>query len=59
LGADVTSEYFVCDDEVQRSGLRSLAQVGICCLSIFYYAFADRRRELQLGPSLNKLRQGH
>lgn len=58
-GADVTREYFVCGDDVQRSCLRSMAQVGICCLSVFYYVFSERYRELELGPRINKLRQGH
>jgi hypothetical protein len=57
--ADLTREYFVCDDDVQRSCLRSIAQVGICCLCIFYYVFPQRYRELELDVSLNKLQQGH
>lgn len=57
--ADFTRSYFVRGDEVQRSCLRSVAQVGICCLTIFYYAFADRYRELQLDASVKRLRKGH
>jgi hypothetical protein len=59
VGAELTREYFVCDDDVQRSCLRSAAQVGICCLSIFFYVFQERYRELGLDVSINKLRQGH
>jgi hypothetical protein len=58
-GKDFTRRYFVCGDEVQRSCLRSVAQVGICCLTIFYYAFPDRYRELQLDASVKQLRRGH
>jgi hypothetical protein len=58
-GADFTQKYFVLGDEVQRSCLRSVAQVGICCLTIFYYAFPDRYRELQLDVTVKQLRRGH
>jgi len=58
-GADVTREYFVSGDDVQRSCLRSAVQVGICCLSIFFYVFPERYRALRLDVSINKLRQGH
>jgi hypothetical protein len=58
-GVDFTREYFVCEDDVQRSCLRSAVQVGICCLSIFFYVFPDRYRALELDTSINKLRQGH
>ena len=56
---DFNREYFVCDDEVQRSCLRSAAQAGICSLSIFFFAFADRYRALQLGDRINQLRKAH
>jgi len=52
-------DYFVCGNDVQRSCLRSVAQGGICVLTIFYYVFAERYRELELGERINKLRQGH
>jgi hypothetical protein len=60
-GADASGrrDYFVCDNDVQRACLRSVAQVGICALTIFYYVFAERYRELELGERINKLRQGH
>lgn len=58
-GTDITREYFVSGDDVQRSCLRSAAQVGICCLSMFYYVFGQRYRELELGQSINKLRREH
>jgi hypothetical protein len=57
--AELTQKYFVLGDEVQHSCLRSVAQVGICCLTIFYYAFPERYRELQLDVSLKQLRRGH
>ena len=56
---DFTRQYFVLGDDVQRSCLRSIAQVGMCCLTIFYYAFTDRYRELGLDASVKKLRRGH
>jgi len=56
---DFTREYFVCDDDVQRSCLRSAAQVGICCLSIFFYVFPNQYRAQELDVSITKLRQGH
>jgi hypothetical protein len=59
VSAEVTHKYFVLGDEVQRSCLRSVAQVGICCLTIFYYAFPERYRELQLDVSVKQLRRGH
>jgi hypothetical protein len=58
-GVDFTRQYFVLGDDVQRSCLRSIAQVGMCCLTIFYYAFTDRYRELGLDVSVKKLRKGH
>jgi hypothetical protein len=58
-GADFTQKYFVLGDEVQRSCLRSVAQVGLCCLTIFYYAFPDRYRELELDVRVKQLRRGH
>jgi hypothetical protein len=58
-GVDFIRQYFVLGDDVQRSCLRSIAQVGMCCLTIFYYAFADRYRDLGLDVSVKKLRRGH
>lgn len=58
-GNDFTRKYFVRDDDVRRSCLRSAVQVGICCLSIFFYVFGDEYRELELEAPINKLRQGH
>ncbi len=58
-GYDFAQNYFVRGDEVQRSCLRTVAQVGICCLTVFYYAFADRYRELQLDVKVKGLRKGH
>ena len=57
--ADCKSEYFSCDNDIQRTCLRSIAQVGICVLTIFYYMFGERYRELGLGERITKLRQGH
>jgi hypothetical protein len=52
-------EYFVHQGEVQRFCLRTAAQVGIACLSVFYYVYGDLYRELELPARLTKLRQGH
>lgn len=56
---DFTRAYLVTDDEVQRMALRTVAQVGICALSIFYYVYGDQYREHKLDARLAKLRQGH
>jgi hypothetical protein len=58
-GVDLREEYFVLDDEIQRSSLRSAAQVGICALTINYYLFSERYRELGLPDRINMLRQRH
>lgn len=50
---------FALDDEVQRSALRSAAQVGICTLSMFYYVYGDLFRKYQLDDRLASLRHGH
>jgi hypothetical protein len=52
-------EYFVHHGEVQRYCLRSATQVGICCLSIFYYVFADCYRSSGIPERLTRLRHGH
>jgi hypothetical protein len=57
--ADCKNEYFTCDNDIQRTCLRSIAQVGICVLTIFFYIFGERYRELGLGERITKLRQGH
>lgn len=51
--------YLVADDEVQRMALRSVAQVGICALSMFYYVYGEQYREYKLDARLSKLRHGH
>jgi hypothetical protein len=56
---DFTQEYFVHGGEVQRFCLRSAAQVGICCLSMFYYVFPNQYRASDIPDRLNKLRHGH
>jgi hypothetical protein len=56
---DFSRAYLVTDDEVQRMALRTVAQVGICVLSIFYYVYGDQYREQKLDGRLAKLRQGH
>jgi hypothetical protein len=58
-GADFIDAYLVTGDEVQRMALRTLAQVGICTLSIFYYVYGDHFRERHLDSRLAKLRHGH
>lgn len=57
LAAD--REYFIYQGEVQRFCLRSATQVGICCLSVFYYVFADYYRSSGIADRLTKLRHGH
>jgi hypothetical protein len=57
--ARVGREYFVQGGEVQRSCLRTAAQVGICCLCLFYYVFADHYRNSGIPKRLTALRQGH
>jgi len=52
-------EYFVQPGEVQRYCLRSAAQVGICGLSVLYYAFPDQYRNSEIPARLTKLRQRH
>ena len=47
------------DDEVLHYCLRSAAQVGICCLSIFFYVFPDEYRSAGIPDRLTKLRHGH
>jgi hypothetical protein len=54
-----TQEYFVDDGEVQRYCLRSAAQVGICCLSIFFYVFPEEYRTAEIPDRLTLLRHGH
>ncbi len=56
---DVTHEYFVDGGEVQRFCLRSAVQVGICCLSMFFYVFPERYRAGEIAERLAKLRHGH
>ena len=56
---DFTREYFVTGDEVQGYCLRTVAQVGICALSILFYVFPESYRTLGLDDRLTKLRQGH
>jgi len=56
---DFSLAYLVTDDEVQRMALRSVAQVGICALSMFYYVYGEQYREHKLDARLAKLRQGH
>jgi len=56
---DVAQEYFVEGGEVQKFCLRSAAQVGICCLSMFFYVFPDRYRDTDIPDRLTNLRQGH
>ncbi|MBL9164821.1 MAG: hypothetical protein JNL18_18985 [Planctomycetaceae bacterium] len=56
---DFSRAYLVTDDEVQRMALRTIAQVGICALSMFYYVFGDLYREQKLDARLAKLRHGH
>ena len=55
----IEQNYFAVGHETQRFCLRSLAQVGICTLSLFYYAFPDLYRSAGLDAQLTKLRQGH
>lgn len=57
LGVEQT--YFAVGHETQRFCLRSLAQVGICTLSLFFYAFPELYRSAGLDAQLTKLRQGH
>jgi hypothetical protein len=52
-------EYFVEPGEVQHHCLRSAAQVGICCLSMFYYVYGDCYRSSGIPARLTKLRHGH
>lgn len=52
-------EYFVEPGEVQRHCLRTAAQVGICCLSMFYYVYSDSYRSAGIPERLTKLRRGH
>jgi hypothetical protein len=54
-----TQNYFVDDGEVLRYCLRSAAQVGICCLCVFFYVFPDEYRNAGVPDRLTKLRRGH
>ncbi len=54
-----TRNYLVDDGEVQRFCLRSAAQVGICCLCVFFYAFPDEYRSAGVPDRLTRLRRGH
>jgi hypothetical protein len=56
---DFTEKYFVRGDEVQRYCLRSVAQAGICCLSMFFYVFPDLYRDSDIPRRLTQLRQRH
>lgn len=52
-------EYFVEPGEVQHHCLRSAAQVGICCLSMFYYVYGDCYRSSGIPERLTELRRRH
>jgi len=55
---DFTAEYFLCNDLPHRLSLKSSAQIGICCLDIFYNVFRDRYRILGIDERLDHIRQG-
>ena len=54
----VTAQYFLCGDLPHRASLKSTAQIGICCLDIFYTVFRDRYRILGIDQRLDHIRQG-
>jgi hypothetical protein len=56
---DVDREYFVSDGDVQRYCLRSAAQTGICCLTMYFYVYPDQYREAGIPDRLTALRHGH
>jgi len=53
---DITHDYFNCGDSPHNFAIKSAAQVGICCLDIFYHVFRDRYRILGIDKSLNDIR---
>lgn len=53
-----TFEYFLCCDPPHRVCLRTTAQIGICCLDIFYRVFRDRYRILGIDERLDQIRGG-
>lgn len=57
--ADFARVYLVTGDEMQKLALRTLAQVGICSLSVFYYVYGAHYRQSGLDSRLNALRQSH
>lgn len=56
--ASFTAEYFLCGDLAQQVSLKSCAQIGICCLDIFYNVFRDRYRLLGIDERLDEIRRG-
>ena len=57
--ADFENAYLVIGDEMQKLTLRTLAQVGICTLSIFYYVYSPHYRQCGFDVRLTELRHGH
>jgi len=55
---DFTAEYFLCGDLPHQVSLKSSAQIGICCLDIFYNVFRDRYRLLRIDERLDEIRRG-
>lgn len=53
-----TGEYFLCGDVPHQLSLKSSAQIGICCLDIFYNVFRDRYRILGIDERLDQIKQG-
>jgi hypothetical protein len=55
---DFTAEYFLCGGLPQKASLKSVAQVSICSLDIFYNVFRDRYRILGIDLRLDQIRRG-
>ena len=55
---DFTAEYFLCGGLPHQLSLQSAAQIGICCLDIFYNVFRDRYRIISIDEQLDQIRQG-
>ena len=54
----LTADYFLCGDLPHQVALRSAAQIGVCCLDIFYKIFRERYRILGIDERLDRIRQG-
>ncbi len=50
-------EYFVCGDVAHEYAMKSAAQVGICCLDMFYHVFRDIYRKVGVDKRLDDIRK--